>query len=130
MSGLTFTEGAARQLEKVYLTSDVVAQRSETLKQLALSGGERVLDIGCGPGFLCESMAGAVGANGRVTGIDISGDLIALCTARNPPKWLSYAVGMRRRLLSPTLRPMSSFAPRSRNTLATSIAFLPRRSAF
>jgi arsenite methyltransferase len=93
MSGLTFTEDAARQLEKVYLTTDVVAQRSETLKQLALSGGERVLDIGCGPGFLCESMAAAVGANGRVTGIDISGDLIAICAARNPPKWLSYAVG-------------------------------------
>jgi SAM-dependent methyltransferase len=93
MSGLTFTEDAARQLAKVYLTTDVVAQRAETLKQLALSPGERVLDIGCGPGFLCESMAAAVGADGRVTGIDISGDLIALCAARNPPKWLSYAVG-------------------------------------
>ena len=53
MSGLTFTEDAARQLEKVYLTTDVVAQRAETLKLLALSGGERVLDIGCGPGAFC-----------------------------------------------------------------------------
>jgi arsenite methyltransferase len=93
MSGLTFTREAARQLEKVYLTTDVVAQRAETLKQLALSGGERVLDIGCGPGFLCESMAAAVGAKGRVTGIDISGDLIALCRSRDPPDFLSYAVG-------------------------------------
>ena len=34
MSGLEFTEEAARQLELLYLTRDVVAQRSETIKQL------------------------------------------------------------------------------------------------
>src|SRR6185369_14803146 len=79
MSGLTFNEDAARHLARVYLTPDVVAQRAETMKQLALSPGERVLDIGCGPGFLCESIAAAVGGGGAVTGIDISGDLIALC---------------------------------------------------
>src|SRR6476661_5878268 len=93
MSGLTFTEDAARQLARVYLTPDVVAQRAETMRQLALSPGERVLDIGCGPGFLCESIAAAVGSAGAVTGIDISSDLIALCRSRNPPQWLSYAVG-------------------------------------
>lgn len=93
MSGLEFTEGAARQLKRLYLTSDVVAQRSETIKLLALRGGERVLDVGCGPGFLCESIAEVVGRDGAVTGIDISGDLIALCKRRNPPAWLSYVVG-------------------------------------
>ena len=90
MSGLTFNEDAARHLARVYLTPDVVAQRAETMKQLALSPGERVLDIGCGPGFLCESIAAAVGSDGAVTGIDISSDLIALCRTRNPPQWLSY----------------------------------------
>src|SRR5436309_762726 len=93
MSGLTFTEDAARQLARVYLTPDVVRQRAETMKQLALSPGERVLDVGCGPGFLCESIAAIVGSDGAVTGIDISSDLIALCRTRNPPQWLSYAVG-------------------------------------
>jgi ubiquinone/menaquinone biosynthesis C-methylase UbiE len=93
MSGLQFTEDAARQLESLYLTRDIVAQRSETIKQLGLSTGERVLDVGCGPGFLCESIAEIVGCDGAVAGIDISSDLIALCKRRNSPKWVSYAVG-------------------------------------
>ena len=93
MSGLVFTDDAARQLENLYLTRDIVAQRAETIRQVSLCRGERVLDVGCGPGFLCESMAESVGRDGSVTGIDISGDLIALCRRRNPPEWLSYAVG-------------------------------------
>jgi len=101
MSGLEFTEDAARQLEKLYLTRDVVAQRSETIKQLALSPGERVLDVGSGPGFLSESIADIVGREGAVTGIDISSDLITLCRRRNPPKWLSYAVGDATRIAEP-----------------------------
>src|SRR5215831_19231766 len=93
MSGLEFTDDAARQLENLYLTRDIVAQRAATIRQVSLCRGERVLDVGCGPGFLCESMAGSVGRDGSVTGIDISGDLIALCRRRNPSAWLSYAVG-------------------------------------
>ena len=37
MSGLEFTEDAAQQLERLYLTRDVVAQRAETIRRLALS---------------------------------------------------------------------------------------------
>ena len=101
MSGLEFTEDAARQLERLYLTRDVVAQRAETIQRLALSRGERVLDVGCGPGFLCESIAEIVGNDGAVIGIDISSDLIALCRRRSPPKWLSYAVGDATQLAQP-----------------------------
>jgi ubiquinone/menaquinone biosynthesis C-methylase UbiE len=93
MSGLEFTKEAAKRLEKTYLTSDVVAQRSETIRQLDLSSGERVLDIGCGPGYLCESMGEIVGPRGAVVGIDISTDLIALCNQRKTSAWLSYAIG-------------------------------------
>ena len=84
MTGLEFTDESAKQLEKVYLTRDIIAQRLETIWQLHLSGGERVLDIGCGPGYLCESMGEIVGRRGAVVGIDISTDLIALCNRRKP----------------------------------------------
>ncbi len=87
------TKENAERLEKIYLTKDVAAQRSETIRQLNLCSGERVLDIGCGPGYLCESMGELVGHHGAVVGIDISTDLIALCNRRKPLAWLSYAIG-------------------------------------
>jgi ubiquinone/menaquinone biosynthesis C-methylase UbiE len=101
MSGLEFTDEAAKQLEKAYLTTDVVAQRLETIRHLNLSTGESVLDVGCGPGFLCESMAEIVGPNGVVVGIDISADLIARCNRRKSSTWLSYEIGDAIRLKQP-----------------------------
>ncbi len=93
MSGLEFTEEAARRLEAIYMTRDVVAQRSETLKHLQLVEGEHVIDIGCGPGFLCEGMAEIVGGSGLTLGLDISADLVARAERRNNRTWLSYRVG-------------------------------------
>jgi 2-polyprenyl-3-methyl-5-hydroxy-6-metoxy-1,4-benzoquinol methylase len=57
MSGLEYTKENAKRLEKIYHTRDAKAQRSETIRQQNLSVGENVPDIGCGPGFPCESMA-------------------------------------------------------------------------
>ena len=74
-TGLKFDAAAARRLETVYLTSDVVAQRAAVLEALALEAGERVLDIGSGPGLLARDMAEAV-ARG-VTGKDVTPFLLA-----------------------------------------------------
>ena len=93
MSGLEFTEAAARRLEAIYMTGDMAAQRSETLKHLQLFKGEHVIDIGCGPGFLCQDIAETVGGSGRVLGLDISSDLVARAEGRNSRSWLSYRVG-------------------------------------
>ncbi len=80
--GLQFDEEATRRLEAIYLTPDVVAQRGETLKALDLKQGERVLDIGAGMGLLAYEMAATVGPEGRVSGIDISDDMLALARRR------------------------------------------------
>jgi arsenite methyltransferase len=93
MTGLEFNKEAAKRLEKTYLTRDVMAQRLETIRQLNLSSGESVLDIGCGSGYLCESMGEIVGRHGAVVGVDISTDLIALCNRRKASTWLSFAIG-------------------------------------
>lgn len=101
MSGLAFTADAARNLEKTYRSSDIVAQRRETLRRLNLRDGERVLDIGSGPGFLCEEMSAVVGPAGCVVGVDISPDLVALCDCRPHFAWLSYEVGNATELAHP-----------------------------
>ena len=51
--------------------------------------GRRVLDAGCGEGYLARVLA-ARGA--RVTGIDLSARLIALARARDPGGTIDYQV--------------------------------------
>jgi arsenite methyltransferase len=93
MSGLAFSDDAAEKLIAAYSTRDLVRQREATLQRLSLSPGERVIDIGCGPGFLCESMAAAIGPTGRVVGIDISEDLIDFATKHKSANCIEYRVG-------------------------------------
>src|SRR5688572_32814186 len=89
---------AARKLEAIYSSVDIIAQRRATLERLALNPGESVIDIGCGPGFLCEEMANAVGRTGRVLGIDISDDLLSVARERNEVDCLTYEQGYAREL--------------------------------
>jgi len=72
MSMLQFDDDAARYIQRVYSTPDVVRQRAEVLALLAPQPGERVLDIGSGHGFLVASLADAVGPGGGVHGLDPS----------------------------------------------------------
>src|SRR5207245_10614133 len=75
---LRFEEEAARRLEAMYITPDVVAQRRWTREALALRPAEKVLDVGVGPGFLAAEMARAVGQSGAISGIDISEHIVAI----------------------------------------------------
>lgn len=51
-------------------------------ERLNLQPGEAVVDVGCGGGLTTVLAAQAVGDAGRVTGVDISGPLVALANER------------------------------------------------
>jgi SAM-dependent methyltransferase len=92
-----------------------------TLRELALSGGERILDFGCGLGQFTRAMARAAGTRGKVVGVEASPDQLAealllsrsageeaLCDlrqgdARRPPlrdhEWSSFDIAHTRFLL-------------------------------
>jgi len=83
MSGkLKFDAGAAKAMEAMYLTPDVVGQRVTVLNALGLQPYEHVLDIGSGPGLLAEDAAKMVGAEGRVLGIDASDAMVMMARTR------------------------------------------------
>lgn len=77
-----FDDAGARKVEAVYQTPDVIAQRAKVLEALAMKSGERVVDLGCGPGLLALDLARQVGPTGAVLGIDSSESMIALARRR------------------------------------------------
>ena len=81
-TGIDFDDAAARGVERMYLTPDVVGQRARFLEALALRPGEHVLDVGVGPGLLAHDMAAIVGERGRVAGIDLSEPMLEMSRRR------------------------------------------------
>lgn len=81
-SVLEFDEEMSKRVEAIYKTEDAARRRRAVLEALAPSSGERVIDIGTGPGFLALEIAGRVGATGDVLGVDASGPMLQLARAR------------------------------------------------
>ena len=79
---LDFNETAAKALEAMYPTPDVVAQRARVLDLLAPLPGEAIMDIGVGPGLLAEDLARLVGDTGRVTGLDMAEPMVKMARTR------------------------------------------------
>ena len=67
---MKYDKQAVQNIELSYNTPDIAHQRLRTLQALALNAGDKVLDVGCGTGFLARDMALLVGDQGQVTGID------------------------------------------------------------
>jgi ubiquinone/menaquinone biosynthesis C-methylase UbiE len=72
MAILEYDDETTQRLLAVYVTPDVAAQRNDFLKAFNPLPGERVVDVGAGPGFLANAIAEAVGKSGSVCGVDIS----------------------------------------------------------
>lgn len=79
---LKFDEETTRLLEIAYQGGDVSRRRRMAFDALYLSEGDTVVDIGCGNGLMTEEIARAVGAAGRVIGVDPSEDMRAPASTR------------------------------------------------
>jgi arsenite methyltransferase len=79
---LAFDAETSRDIEALYRSPDAIRRRSRALELLAPRTGERILDVGCGPGFLATALGDAVGPTGAVCGIDTSAPMLAIARRR------------------------------------------------
>jgi arsenite methyltransferase len=82
VSQLEFDEDAAQRLEALYRIADAARRRAIVREALGASPGERVLDVGCGPGFYCAELLEDVGPSGSVVGVDGSAAMLPLAARR------------------------------------------------
>lgn len=94
MTALQYDKDATERLLSVYVTPDVVAQRNQFLHAFGPRPGERVLDVGSGPGFLAATIAETVGSSGWVCGVDISEPLLAVARSHCAHQsWVEFRHG-------------------------------------
>ena len=86
MAVLEYNEEASRRLLAVYTTPDVEAQRQEFINEIKLQPGEKVLDVGSGPGFLARIIKDKVGTQGLVHGVDVSEFMLNIAKSRSDEK--------------------------------------------
>ena len=82
MAQLEFDERGAKQLEELYTKRDALRRRALVREALGAQPGERILDVGCGPGFYVSELLEEVGPEGSVVGIDGSPAMVAMAEAR------------------------------------------------
>ena len=82
MGQLAFDAEAAKRLEAIYRIGDAVRRRGLVRAALAARPGERILDVGCGPGFYCDELAVEVGPGGEIVGLDSSPQMLAVAARR------------------------------------------------
>jgi ubiquinone/menaquinone biosynthesis C-methylase UbiE len=69
---LKFDESTSRFFDKLYSSRDVAKRRRKVMEALGAKPGERILDLGCGPGWYVAEIAEQVGPSGSVFGVDLS----------------------------------------------------------
>jgi ubiquinone/menaquinone biosynthesis C-methylase UbiE len=79
---LAFDEGMIDTLAALSRTRDMRRRRRLVRRALRAQPGERILDVGCGPGFYVEELCAEVGPGGCVAGVDISPHMLAAAARR------------------------------------------------
>jgi arsenite methyltransferase len=82
VSQLEFDRRLVERLERLYATRDVLRRRELVHAALGVRAGDRVLDVGCGPGFYVAELLEVVGRDGFVVGVDVSADMLAVAAKR------------------------------------------------
>ena len=82
MSQIEFDDAMAARIEALYRIGDAARRRRLVRSALGAASGERVLDVGCGPGFYCAELAEEVGPSGSVVGVDPSPAMLELAARR------------------------------------------------
>jgi len=69
----------AEELERLKLQARIALSLEQDIwTHAGLASGMDVLDLGCGPGVISCELARRIGPDGRVTGLDVSAELIAV----------------------------------------------------
>ena len=79
---VSFDAATARALERNYHRRDMVRRRRYARAALAAQAGERILDVGCGPGFYVRELLDEVGPSGSLVAVDASPDMLELARRR------------------------------------------------
>jgi arsenite methyltransferase len=82
MTQISFDATTAKALERAYHKRDMLRRRGHVRSALAAAPGERVLDIGCGPGFYVAELLDEVRPGGSIVAVDASPDMLALARHR------------------------------------------------
>lgn len=82
MGQLIFDQNAAEEFDALYRIRDMVRRRELAREALRVNPGDRVLDVGCGPGFATTELLEQVGATGSVVGVDRSPQMLAAAARR------------------------------------------------
>lgn len=79
---LEYTEKEAKLEEAIYETPEAAKRRQRVRQKLSPKPGEKILSVGCGPGFEPAEMAVEVGSTGIVRAVDRSQAMCTLARSR------------------------------------------------
>ena len=77
--------GAAAESYEQYQVPNIAGPLARAfLAHLPIKPGQRLLDVGCGPGVIAREAAFMVGTKGSITGIDLNEDMLAVAGQQAP----------------------------------------------